>query len=198
MFRMRIKGDTKIMKKELLTHEKTKKKFSFTIIVIFCLPLPFMRQQTHIILLSGCVLCLLAMGIVGIAVPLRFEKNMKEREKAVMSHLHTIIQAEERYQASCGRYTPHFGDLIGGGFLADTLCVIPYSHGELFTLTVDVDKDAAGQPVQTVDCSALYRQYLYGLDSRSIDNAIAEAGEDGRFPGLSLSRTSLITEETTK
>ena len=154
-----------------------------------------MRVRTHMLLLLGCVLCLLAVGTAGIIVPLHFEKRVADREAAVRTHLEEIVRAEERYQADKVRYTSHFGDLIGGGYLADSLCVIPYSHGELFSLTVDVEKDAAGQPIQTVDCSALYRQYLAGLDSRSVEHLIGEAGDEGRFPGVSLSRTCLLTEE---
>ena len=75
------------------------------------------------LLLLGCVLCLLAVGTAGIIVPLHFEKRVADREEAVRSHLEEIISAEERYQADKGRYTSHFGDLIGGGYLADSLCV---------------------------------------------------------------------------
>ncbi len=148
----------------------------------------------HILLLCGCALCLTAMCTVGIILPVRFEKRVADREKEVMSHLQEIIHAEERYQAANGRFTEHFGDLIVNGYLEKTLCVIPFSNGELFTLMVDADKDVAGQPIETVDCSALYRQYLTDLDSRLIDNLIGEASEEGRFPGVSLSRTCLITE----
>lgn len=160
-----------------------------------------MRERIHILLLSLCALVLLWVCIGGIVKPLRFEKHVAARETAVMSHLQEIMRAEERYQAVHGRYTAQLGDLVSSGFLTDSVCVIPYTKGELFSLTVDVEKDAAGQPIQTVDCSALYHQYLEGLDSRSVSALTAEAGEEGRFAGLSLSRSSLLKdspEETTK
>ena len=54
-----------------------------------------MRVRTHMLLLLGCVLCLLAVGTAGIVVPLHFEKRVADREVALTekkSELTEIMQ----------------------------------------------------------------------------------------------------------
>ena len=151
-----------------------------------------MKPRLHIILLSCCALLLLCLGIFSISTQLRFEREAERRVKIVTESIRKIIDAEDDYCEANGHYTEHCGDLIGGGFLSDSICVIPFSDGQLFTLTYSTEKDPSGQKIQTIDCSALYQQFLNDMNHQALSELLEKSAEVGQFPGISLSHTTML------
>lgn len=135
------------------------------------------------ILLTVCVCVLALLCFLSIDSPMRFQRQKARREVAVRQRMQRIMDAEKRYLKRHGEYAGSFEALKRDGLLADSLTYIPFSDDEHFTLhTTIVGKGGRGKP--QIECSALYSQYLDGLDKASVSNLIGQANEQGMFPGI--------------
>ena len=123
---------------------------------------------------------------LSIHAPMRFDDRRAEREQAVKERLVKIRYAEERYRRANGVYTDDFGELVRGGFLADSLQYIPFAGGKKFDIAVNTQTGKSGRQIPLMECGAEYADYLDGLDGNSISNLIEEAETAGRYPGLKI------------
>ncbi len=143
-----------------------------------------MIRRKHIL---GLLAVLLALACVAsIYSPIRFDNERDVRELAVKRRLVGIRQAEERYRKAHGTYASDFKQLVAGGYLADSLRLIPFSEGKEFSLTVTTQIGKSGRTIPLMECGAMYADYLSGLDENSISNLIEEANEAGKYPGLKI------------
>ena len=75
----------------------------------------------HNLWLALCAVALAAVCVASILGPVRFGKERRLRERAVVVRLSAIRAAELNYLRDHGVYTADFGTLVGGGYLADSL-----------------------------------------------------------------------------
>ncbi len=146
-----------------------------------------MRQKinNHFIL-TCCVFALILICFLSVYSPMRFQEEREKREQTVKERLVTIRQAEESYKKVTGVYSGDFATLIKGGFLADSITLIPYSDEERFELAATMQTEKSGKQTPLMECGAQYQQYLNGLDENSIANLIENANESGHYPGLRI------------
>lgn len=111
---------------------------------------------------------------------------MRERERVVARNLKAIHAAEEAYRRQHGVYTGDFRVLEQSRLIADSLTRVPYSGGERFMLSADVQISNTGVSEPVMQCGALYRQYLKGLDADMIADKAERATAEGRYPGLKI------------
>lgn len=117
---------------------------------------------------------------------MHFNSQKDERENQVKERLIAIRIAEENYRKVNGTYTADFSTLISKNYLKDSMQYIPFSNGEKFNIQISSQISKAGQQTPLMECSALYHQYLNGMNENSIANLIEEANKSGRFPGLKI------------
>lgn len=144
------------------------------------------HKMPQTLLLAASVLMLVALCVLSVSSPMRFDRERGAREAAVRQRLVKIRAAEEAYRASHGAYTGSFDVLVSSGLLADSLRLIPYSQGEAFALQVSSFTGSSGRQAPLMECGAQYAQYLRGLDSDAIASLTDEAMAAGRFPGLKI------------
>lgn len=118
---------------------------------------------------------------------------MAEREKIVKARLVEIRSAAERYRADHGSYAFDMQTLIRSGYMADSLQYIPFSGGRHFNFAADVITTQSGRKLPVMECGATYADYLSGFDSDEIRKLIADAEDDGRYPGLCFGDTESDT-----
>lgn len=143
-------------------------------------------MKANFILTSACVAALAAMCCISVMSPIRFENEQAKREAAVKQRLLKIRTAEERYKAKAGTYTGSFKELVGKGFLADSLQYIPYSEGRKFELSATTQISKSGRTVPLMECGAPYEAYLEGLDQEAIAGLVEKANDSGGYPGLKI------------
>lgn len=153
-----------------------------------------MKLKVHLLLLALCAIVLLTIAVKSVRGPLRFEQEVARREQAVTTNIRTILEAEEVYKQDHGRYTSSLGDLIGGGYISDSLCVIPHSSGQLFNVSTSIEKDGAGATIQRITCAAFYRQFLEDLDPNQTEQLIETTTDEDQFPGVEMSLTHILTQ----
>lgn len=146
-----------------------------------------MRREINInYILATCVAILMLLCILSISQPIRFKKELTQREDVVKQRLTQIRTAEERYKQKHGVYTGDFAILIKGKYLADSLQYIPFSDGKKFSLTATTIVSKSGKQIPLMECGATYDTYLEGLNDNDIQQAINKANEAGLFPGLKI------------
>ena len=69
------------------------------------------------VLLTACVILLAVLCFLSVEGPLSFEREQKQREKAVKAQIEKIIKAEQRYCQQKGVYTGSFDVLTAEGLL---------------------------------------------------------------------------------
>jgi len=140
----------------------------------------------HNYLLTVCVAVLALLCVLSVSSPVRFRREQQRREQEVKRCLVAIRRAEALYRQAHGSYTADFGALIAEKMLADSLQYIPYSGGKRFRLGVAEQTGKSGRRIPLMECSALYADYLRGLDAAQVANLAEEAGAEGRFAGLKI------------
>ncbi len=141
-------------------------------------------MNRHHILLTVCALILVLICYLSVSAPMRFEEQVKEREKIVEYRMNSIQQAETQYLRTHGYYTASLDSLVKEGLLADSLRFIPFSDDVMFSIQTSMEPLESGETVPQMSCSASYRDYLNGMNEKEIDNLIRRASEEGKFPGL--------------
>lgn len=140
----------------------------------------------HNLWLALCAVALAAVCVASILGPVRFGKERRLRERAVVVRLSAIRAAELNYLRNHGVYTADFGTLVGGGYLADSLQYVPFGGGRRFDLAATVQVSVSGRRLPLVECGATYDAYLDGLDANSVANLIEEANRSGRYAGIRM------------
>jgi len=136
-------------------------------------------------LLALLVAVMAALCVASVVRPMRFSQQRAERETVVKQRLKAIGEAQERYRKEKGTYCPTLRELVGGGFLADSLRMIPFADGKEFRLQVSAMENE-GEPMTTMECGALLTDYLTGLDAQETERAARQAEEAGGYPGLRI------------
>lgn len=141
------------------------------------------NKKTNI-LLSIVALLLLWVCVRSIVVPMDFDSERRAREALVRERLTAIRTAQVRYMRRHGHYSASFDSLVAAGYMADSLSLIPYGGGKRFSLTAGSAVTKAGNRQSTVECGALYEDFLAGLDASDVASVVAGAKAEGRYPGL--------------
>lgn len=136
--------------------------------------------------LVACVVVLAVLCVLSVSAPMRFDRQLQQRETAVKRRLVKIRAAEESYRRKNGVYTADFATLVKGGLLTDSLQYIPFAKGKRFHLTATTTVGKSGRQIPLMECSANYNEYLQGLDKNSVANLVEQANESGTFPGLKI------------
>lgn len=144
------------------------------------------RKINNNYVLGACALALLVMCLLSVLQPIRFEKQMAEREVLVKERLLKIRTAEESYKRKHGVYTGDLSTLVKGKYLADSLQYIPFSGGKKFSLAATTLVGKSGKQTPLMECSAPFEDYLLGLNEDEIQAAIEKANNMGNFPGLKI------------
>lgn len=134
------------------------------------------NKKTNI-LLSVVALLLLLVCVRSIVVPVGFDKERRQRESLVRQRLVAIRDAQVRYMREHGRFCGSLDTLVAAGYMADTVAVIPFGGGKRFCIE-------AGNRQPTVECGALYEDFLAGLDAASVADVVAKAKAKGQYPGI--------------
>jgi len=95
-------------------------------------------------LLALLVAVMAALCVASVVRPMRFSQQRAERETVVKQRLKAIGEAQERYRKEKGTYCPTLRELVGGGFLADSLRMIPFADGKEFRLQVSAMEKRGG------------------------------------------------------
>ena len=146
-----------------------------------------MRFNNRMITLTLGALVVLLSAIVVLSVqgPINTLNEIKEREKAVISKMNVIRNAELRYRQVNGDYCGSIDSLAMAGFIEDSVKYIPFSNGVKFTIKKKtVELNSKGDLNSFMECYALYDDYLRGLDEDVISDAKQKAAKKGDFPGL--------------
>lgn len=144
------------------------------------------RKINNNYVLGACALMLLAMCLLSILQPIRFENKMAERESIVKERLLKIRTAEENYKKRHGVYTGDLGALVREKYLADSLQYIPFSEGKKFSLAATTLVGKSGKQTPLMECGAPFEDYLQGLNEDEIQAAIEKANNMGNYPGLKI------------
>jgi len=75
------------------------------------------------------------------------------------------------------------------GFVADSLCYIPFSQGDIFELIACPNTTRSGSIIQVMECCAPDSSFLKGMGKegkRLIYNRYEEANAKGAYPGLKI------------
>lgn len=141
------------------------------------------NKKTNI-LLSVVALLLLLVCVRSIVVPVGFDKERRQRESLVRQRLVAIRDAQLRYMREHGRFCGSLDTLVAAGYMADTVAVIPFGGGKRFSIEAGTAVTKAGNRQPTVECGALYEDFLAGLDAASVADVVAKAKAKGQYPGI--------------
>ena len=137
------------------------------------------------LILGALVVLLSAIVVLSVQGPINTLNEIKEREKAVISKMNVIRNAELRYRQVNGDYCGSIDSLDMAGFIEDSVKYIPFSNGVKFTIKMKtVEINSKGDLNSFMECYALYDDYLRGLDEDVISDAKQQAAKKGDFPGL--------------
>ena len=137
-------------------------------------------------LLTVSVVLLAALCFLSVEGPLSFERERKQREKAVKAQMDKIIKAEQRYCQLKGVYTGSFDALTAEGLLDKADRYVPYSKGQSFELEASAEVGKSGRSIPQVICGARYAVYLQGLDEDKVNELITQAAAMGNYPGIQV------------
>ena len=141
------------------------------------------NKKTNI-LLSVVALLLLLVCVRSIVVPVGFDKERRQRESLVRQRLVAIRDAQVRYMREHGSFCGSLDTLVAAGYMADTVAVIPFGGGKRFSIEAGTAVTKAGNRQPTVECGALYEDFLSGLDAASVADVVAKAKAKGQYPGI--------------
>lgn len=144
------------------------------------------RKSIHNYLLFACVVVLGIIIFMSVSAPLHFDKEREAREEIVKSRLLQIRKASEAFKNINGRYANKLEELVHAGYLVDSLRLIPYGEGEVFSYAASILSSKSDRPVPVMECGAEYAQYLKGLDEGQVSELINNAIDNGEFPGLKI------------
>lgn len=144
------------------------------------------KKSIHNYLLFACVVVLGIITFVSVSSPLRFNREREKREEAVKSRLLQIRKASETFMKANGRYASKLEEMVGAGYLADSLRLVPYGEGEVFSYSASILSSKTDRSVPVMECSAEYSQYLKGMDEGQVLELINNAIDKGEFPGLKI------------
>ena len=137
------------------------------------------------LILGALVVLLSAIVVLSVQGPINTLNEIKEREKAVISKMNVIRNAELRYRQVNGDYCGSIDSPAMAGFIEDSVKYIPFSNGVKFTIKMKtVELNSKGDLNSFMECYALYDDYLRGLDEDVISDAKQQAAKKGDFPGL--------------
>ena len=136
--------------------------------------------------LAAAAAVLAALCVASVYAPIRFDRERARRETEVKRRLVTIRTAAEQYRQRTGAYTGSLETLKRQHLIADSTMYIPYSGGLRFHLEATALSTGSGRTVPVMECSAMYDEYLRGLDANHIRNITVEAETAGRFAGLKI------------
>ena len=146
-----------------------------------------MKRKINInYILAACAVVLALLCFLSIRKPMAFEAEQTSRETVVKEQLMHIRMAEEKFKQKHGAYTSNFDLLIKEGYLDKESQFIPFSNHKKFSLSASTQVSKSGKPIPLMECSALYEDYLVGLDSHEIDQLSQQANASGQFPGLKI------------
>ena len=145
--------------------------------------------RTHYILVL-CVLFLVVLCYQSIHAPLYFAKERQRREVIIQQRLRQIGVAEEHFKHDHGSYCGHWATLINQGYVADSVQYVPFTHHR-FKLSASVEITRSGRQCPQFECSALYTDYLFGLDEAEVSRLTDEAYAAGKFPGMRISEAGV-------
>lgn len=146
-----------------------------------------MKWRKHDNLILGlCCLALVAVCVVSVGRPVRFQKEREHREQAVKAALVQIRSAQERYRGRHGAYCASLDRLVSWGYLKPGGQYVPGTSKRKFRMDVAVLPAKSGRGVPVMECGATYAVYLEGLDSHEIDRLTDEAEARGEYPGLKI------------
>ena len=138
------------------------------------------------VLLTACVILLAVLCFLSVEGPLSFEREQKQREKAVKAQIDKIIKAEQRYCQQKGVYTGSFDVLTAEGLLDKADRYVPYTKEQSFELDASAEVGKSGRSIPQVICGARYAVYLQGLDEDKVNELITRAAAMGSYPGIQV------------
>lgn len=141
-------------------------------------------MHRHLALLACCVLALVVISFLSVNAPIRFDRERTKRELVVKRQLLQVRRAQQRYFAATGNYCGSLAELVGRGYLPDSLQTVPFSDGRPWRLRVSAATAPSGRQRPAVECGATYDDYLCGLDAESVNSLSVTAQTSGRYPGL--------------
>ena len=144
------------------------------------------KRINNNLILGACVIIMMLLCILSVSKPIRFQKEMANRESEVKAKLMLIRQAEEKYKARHGVYTGDFATLVKGKYLKKDVQYIPYSDGKKFSLAATTIVGKSGKQIPLMECGAAYADYLDGLDEDAISEVTDKANYAGLYPGLKI------------
>ena len=143
-------------------------------------------KKSNNLLLGGCVVLLMALCWLSISSPIRFDRERKHREQAVIASLLKIRAAQAAYHTQHGTYAPSIDSLVTNRLISKQTAIIPYSNGRKFLIKTAIVTGADGNAVRLIECGASYDDYLYGLDSNETEQLTRQANENGQYAGLKI------------
>lgn len=144
------------------------------------------KKSIHNYLLFACVIILCLITFMSISSPVRFNRERETREEAVKNRLLQIRQASEAFMKANGRYASKLEEMVNAGYLVDSLRMVPYGEGEVFSYSASILSSKSDHPVPVMECCAEYAQYLKGLNKEQVSELINNAIDMGEFPGLKI------------
>lgn len=138
------------------------------------------------LLLGGCVVLLLVLCWLSVSSPIRFDRERKHREQAVIACLLKIRAAEDAYHTRHGIYAPSIDSLVAEKLISKETAIIPYSNGQKFVINTAIVTGADGSAIRLIECGASYAQYLYNMDKGQIEQLTRQANESGQYAGLKI------------
>ena len=125
--------------------------------------------------LALCVALLCLLCVLSVAQPLRFRHQCLERESVVKTRLQAIRKAQIAYLRTHGSYAQSLQMLVDEKLIVDSMQYIPWSgKAAVFMVATAIGKSGK-RAVPLVECSALAKDYLRGLDARKVSAYIQES-----------------------
>lgn len=138
------------------------------------------------LLLGGCVVLLIVLCWLSISSPIRFERERKHREQAVIACLIKIRAAQNSYHTLHGTYAPSIDSLVASRLISKQTAIIPYSNGRKFAIKTAIVTGADGSAIRLAECGASYEDYLDGQNADEIERLTRQANESGQYAGLKI------------
>lgn len=153
----------------------------------------FMNKITKILLLT-CILSLFLVCIISAYSPIKFLHEQTFRENEVKEKLILIRNAEKKYIEKNGYYCGSFKEMINMGYLKAQTQYIPYSQGKTFSLSTSSQFLKSGKQIPLMECSAMFSDYLKGLDNNKIKEITEKANSSGKYPGLKFGDITIFND----
>ena len=142
------------------------------------------KRKIQILLLSVSVVVLLATCLISIFAPVCRDNERNSRETIVKQRLCIIRSAQEHYRNTHGCYAADFKQLITAKLIADSIQYVPFAEGAKFRMAATKVEGKSGKMIPVMECSALYADFLKGMNEKYISSIIENANIYGEYPGL--------------